>query len=149
MIEGAVVSRWFGVSRMVLWAALTLVSAALALAAPRLPAEAGAKPDFSTVQTAAAAKALVAKGKLVPILLFPAEFGGEAIPENMIYITPGAAAARELLIGTLTRLIKEGSIDKMEVEPSYKGRSFIPTAIRMKAWHSSKPGSFEPTIRVW
>ncbi|WP_255325711.1 MULTISPECIES: hypothetical protein [Sphingobium] len=149
MIERAVVSRWFGVGLMVLWAALTLVSADPALATPRPPAEAGVKPDFSTVQTAPAAKALVAKGKLVPILLFPAEFGGEAIPENISYVTPEAAAARELLIGTLARLIKEGSIDKMDVEPSYKGRSFIPTAIRMKAWHSSKPGRFEPTIWVW
>src|SRR3546814_1422966 len=76
------------------------------------------------------------------------DLGGRAVRENMIYITPEAAAARELVIGTLVRLISEGSVDKMEVTPAYKGRSLVPAAITLRAWHSSKPGSFEPTIQI-
>ncbi|BAI98201.1 hypothetical protein Sj15T_25970 [Sphingobium sp. TA15] len=130
--------------------ALLLLASAPVDAAPRKGvSEETVKPDFSSIETAGAAKALAAQGRLVRVLLFPAEVGGRAVRENMIYITPEAAAARELVIGTLVRLISEGSVDKMEVTPAYKGRSLVPAAITLRAWHSSKAGSFEPTIQIW
>src|SRR3546814_1230296 len=87
--------------RSTLAGALLLLASAPVDAAPRKGAsEETVKPDFSSIETAGAAKALAAQGRLVRVLLFPAEVGGRAVREYMIYITPEAAAARELVIGT-------------------------------------------------
>jgi hypothetical protein len=122
----------------------------IAVAAAAAPSGALAmKPDFTAVRSREAAEALVAKGELVRILAFPAEFGGEDRPENRLYVTPAAATARAALVGSITRMIRDGSLDQLKVEPEYRGDSFVPASIRMKAWHSKKPGSFEPVVEVW
>ena len=118
-------------------------------AAPAAAQEAPGARDFSSVESLAGAAALAAKGDLVRVYLFPAEFGAEDVPPKVVYITPQAAAARELVIGTLRRMIEEGHLDRMDVVPAYTGRSFVPAAIAFKAWHSSKKGRFEQTIEIW
>ncbi|QJU56921.1 hypothetical protein HL653_03135 [Sphingomonas sp. AP4-R1] len=107
------------------------------------------KPDFSAVRSRADAEALVAKGELVPILLFPAEFGGEDRPENRTYVPPFVVEIRARLIGTIGRMLDEGSVNQMTVHMSYHGKSFIPASIQFRAFHSEKGGSFEPVITVW
>ena len=130
--------------------ALALMAAAPATVSSPPPAKRAAmKPDFSAVTSLAVAEALARQGKLVRVLLFPAEFGGEDIRENAVYITPEAAAARELILGTLHRFVAEGLVDKLDVTPDYKGDSFVPSRIVMHATRSKKKGSFEPTIEVW
>lgn len=124
----------------------------LLLAAPAVAAgEANvpARPDFSAVTSVAAAKKLVKKGELVAILLFPAELGGHADPENIGYVTPQAAAGRALAIATLTRMVQEGTLDHMTVEPDYRGDSVVPTRIRMAARRKNRKGSLAQTIEVW
>lgn len=108
-----------------------------------------ARSDFSTITSVAAAKKLAAKGELVPALLFPAELGGHADWENLAYITPQAFAARALAIKTLTRMVRNGTVDQMTVEPDYRGASVVPTRIRMKAWKEGKEGTFEQVIDIW
>ncbi|SIN83892.1 hypothetical protein SAMN02745824_1987 [Parasphingorhabdus marina DSM 22363] len=132
---------------------LSLTCAALAVPLSPIPA-ATAKgemvlPDYSHVTSAAAARALAAEGKLVKILLFPAEFGGEDRPGNVVYVPPDAARAKDLSTGTLIRYFEEGLIDNLTVDAEYKGDSFIPSRILMKATHSSKDGTFNPTISIW
>lgn len=87
---------------------ILLVVAGLLLLAPLAAAQAGERPrgtpDFGAVTTAAAADGLVREGRLVAIRLFPAELGGPADAPDTGYITPEAARARALLIGTLERL---------------------------------------------
>ncbi|WP_374132345.1 hypothetical protein [Sphingomonas sp. 28-62-20] len=107
------------------------------------------RPDYSQVTSLAAARALAAEGKLVKILLFPAELGGEDIPENVAYIPPYAAEARQLVIGTLRRFMADELIDKLEVVPEYRGESFVPTKLVMHATHSKKKGSLHPTVEIW
>ncbi|UAK24402.1 hypothetical protein [Sphingomonas nostoxanthinifaciens] len=126
-------------------APISLIAAAIV---PAVGAHAVA-PDFSAVHTVAAAKALVAKGELVPILVFPAEFGGPNNAANRAYVTPAAAEIRGALIGTISRMIAEGSLDQMSVNLEFKGDSRVPARIHMKAWHSTKKGVFAPTIEVW
>ena len=46
-------------------------------------------------------------------------------------------------------MIEEGLLDRMEVTPAYKGKSFVPSSLALKAWHSSKEGRFERTIEIW
>lgn len=130
----------------------TILGLALMLGLAATPAaaqDARGASDFSSVESLAGAGALAEKGVLVRVFLFPAEFGGEDIPQNVVYITPQAAAARELVVGTLRRMIEDGRLDRMNVVPAYKGRSFVPVAIAFKAWHTSKEGRFEQTIQIW
>lgn len=106
-------------------------------------------PDYSHVTSAAEARELAAEGKLIKILLFPAEFGGQDMPGNVVYVPPEAARAKDLATGTLIRYVEEGLIDNLTVDAEYKGDSFIPSRILMKATHSSKDGTFNPTISIW
>ncbi|WP_447727959.1 hypothetical protein [Sphingomonas koreensis] len=127
--------------------ALIFVSAAVAREEDRVPGAA----DFTAVTTKAAANRLVREGRLVKIHFFPTELGGPAKePHNIGYITPEAAEARSLLISVLERDLDEGAIDKMVIEPDYKGDSIIPTRIRFKTWHSQRSGGeFETVVEVW
>ena len=106
-------------------------------------------PDFTNYQTLASVRALAGEGKLVRLLLFPAQLGGEDVPPNVVYVTAEAASAHAAIVGTVHRMVREGSLDRMEVTPVWKGKSFVPGAIRFHAWHSTKPGTFEPEIVVW
>ena len=107
------------------------------------------EPDFSDVKSLGAARHLENEGKLVKALLFPSELGGSENPHNEVYITPEAADARQLIVGTLVRFVEEGLIDKMTVEPAYKGDSFVPARIVFHASHSQKAGRVERVIEVW
>lgn len=130
--------------------ALAAVSLSSVPVAGALHREDASRPDFAAVESVASAQALVAEGKLVPVLLFPAELGGDEIPVNTVYVTPEAAAAREAVIADLIAQIEAGRIDKMEVEPTYKGRSVVPATIVMNVWHSRNPGERQArTIPVW
>ena len=107
-------------------------------------------PDFSGVTSKAAARKLVRAGRLVEISLFPVELGGpEDEPMNRSYITPEAAIARDLAIGTLVRFFEDGVIDELQVVPEYKGASIVPGSIAMNATHSEQAGHFNTVIDVW
>lgn len=47
-------------------------------------------------------------------------------------MTPEAAQARALAVESLVRVVQQGAVE-MNVVPAYKGSSFIPPAIQMKA----------------
>lgn len=132
--------------------ALILVSAAMAQERDRAPATPDlTAPDFTAVTTKAAANRLVRSGRLVKIHLVPTELGGPAKDRyNIVYITPEAAEARELLISTLETDLEEEKIDQMQIVPDYKGTSIVPTRIRFMAWHSErKGGEFAVVLEVW
>ena len=107
------------------------------------------RPDFSSVTSREQAQQRAAEGSLVRILLFPAEFGGEDIEQNAVYVPPAIVPVRAQLLGTLERMIEGGQINKLEVTPEYSGRSFVPTRIRMHAWLEGRSGAFDPVIEIW
>lgn len=127
---------------------LATVAVALGLSAGAAGAT-GAKPDYSAVTSREAADRLVSQGKLFKILLFPAEFGGEARPENIVYVPAGIPGIKDQLTGTLVRFVKQDLIDNLRVEPEYKGHSLVPARIRMFTTHKDKAGSFNPVIEIW
>jgi hypothetical protein len=116
--------------------------------ATQMPRDESAR-DYSNVTSREMAEQLVAQGKLYKILLFPAEFGGEERPENIVYVPSGIPEIKDQLTGTLIRFLKDGLIDNLRVEPEYKGNSFVPARIRMFATHKTKTGSFNPVIEIW
>lgn len=126
------------------------LAALIALAAPLNAGETAPAPaDFAAVESLAAAQDLAKAGKLVPVLLFPAEVGGANIPLNTVYITPEAAAERAKALAAIIALLEQDKLDQMDVKPAYKGKSVVPSSIVMKAWHTRGGDKFEATIPVW
>jgi hypothetical protein len=105
--------------------------------------------DFSTVGSKEKAVQLANQGQLVKVLLFPAEFGGKDVPHNVVYVPPAITAVKDQITGMLIGLVKDGTINQLEVLPEYKGESFVPAKICIKAWHMDKPGRFEHAIEIW
>lgn len=105
--------------------------------------------DYSHVTSREAAEKLAAEGELFKILLFPEEFGGENEPENVVYVPAGIPEIKDQITGSLIRFYEDGLIDRLTVMPEYKGNSFVPSRIAIKASHSAKSGRFEPTIEIW
>jgi hypothetical protein len=105
--------------------------------------------DFSDVNSRELAEQLVAEGLLFKILLFPAELGGKDVTQNTAFVPAGIPEIKDKLTETLIKYVRDGVIDKLAVEPVYKGSSFIPSRIVMKASHSEKKGEFLPTIDIW
>ncbi|HBP42058.1 MAG: hypothetical protein ACTJG4_04195 [Vreelandella alkaliphila] len=105
--------------------------------------------NFTDVDSKEKAIRLVEEGRLVPILLFPAELGGPEASQNTVYVPPETRDIQTQIIGTLIRFVEEGLIDNLNAEPEYKGNSFVPSRIHMRTSHSGKPGQFNPTIEIW
>jgi hypothetical protein len=104
-------------------------------------------PDFSAVDSQAKAEALYRKGDLEKLLLMPQEFGGEEIPENVLYVPIGVADVKAGIDSNVIRpLIEAERVRQYTVEPEYQGDSFIPIALKIRAWD---PGEFTTTISIW
>lgn len=61
----------------------------------------------------------------------------------------GIPEIEDQITGTLVRFFEDGLIEQLEVEPEYKGDSFVPAKMLIRATHSGKAGSFAPAIDVW
>ena len=108
-----------------------------------------AAPDFSDVTEEADVETLVAQGRLVPILVVPPEFGGSEDAVNTAYVTPEAAAEKELIDATLVDLAEQGLLNSFELEPEYRGESLIPTKLTFRANHKGEGERFDLTVEVW
>lgn len=107
--------------------------------------------DLSFVDSRDKAVELAREGKLHKILLFPQEFGGQDVEQNVVYVPAGIPELKDQITSTLIKLVQDGSIDNLKVEPEYKGTSFVPAKIKMHTSHSSsdKKGQFNPVIDIW
>jgi hypothetical protein len=104
-------------------------------------------PDFSDIDSQAKAEALYRRGDLEKLLLMPEEFGGQDVPENVLYVPIGVADVKAGIDSNVIRpLIEAGKVSQYTVEPEYQGDSFIPIALKIRAWD---PGDFTTTISIW
>lgn len=108
-----------------------------------------AEPDFSDVDSLAKARLLAEEGKLEKLYLMPLDLGGQDVPMNVVYVPVGIAQAKARLDGTVRKMREDGLVSKYAATPEYKGKSFVPARITIKAWHPDKPASFNPTLHVW
>jgi len=106
-------------------------------------------PDFSAVTTAEDLERLVAEGVLVPILVVPLPFGGSDDAINTAYVTPEAAAEKELIDATLVDLAEQGLLNSFELEPEHRGESLVPTRLTFRANHKGEGDRFDLTVEVW
>jgi len=104
-------------------------------------------PDFSHIDSQAKAAALYRKGDLEKLLLMPEDFGGQDGPENVLYVPIGVADVKAGIDSNVIRpLIEAGKVRQYTVEPEYQGDSFVPIALKIRAWD---PGEFTTTISIW
>lgn len=105
--------------------------------------------DFSAVDSLAKAQRLFEGGKLERLFLFPLEFGGQEIPQNILYVPPGIAAIKQQIDSAIGEMVKQGAVTSYVAEPEYKGDSFVPSKIKIKTSHPQKPGGVDRTINIW
>ena len=109
--------------------------------------ESKAGSDYSTIDSRRQLSRLARAGELVPLLLLPEIFGGDARDENVVFVPPFAANRKseidEQLIGPLAG---EGKVTNYNAEPIYAGTSFVPTAIVVHAYGAS---TVHETIPIW
>lgn len=106
-------------------------------------------PDFSSITTPAKAAELSDTGKLRRTLLVPVALGGQDAEANTAYVPPAVVIVQERLNETLKRYIQEGRIDNLSVDPEYKGKSLVPTKIRVSASKNGRVGEFTTVIGIW
>jgi len=105
--------------------------------------------DFSHIDSKEKVLAATEKGELLPILLFPEIFGGEAEEDNTVYVPPGILGEHNQIIATLARFVEESLIDGLNVTPEYKGNSVVPSKIIIHTSKAEELGPFNPTIDIW
>lgn len=104
-------------------------------------------PDYRHVDSREKAEQLCKSGELKKLLLLPAEFGGDDIPVNVVYVPKFAAEIKERIDeNTIMPLAQEGKVRRYAAIPEYEGKSVVPSQIRISA---TEPGSFEAVVAVW
>lgn len=114
---------------------------------PKDPGPPAHGPDFSNVDTREKALSLVEEGQLEALYLMPPEFGGPEDPGNIVYVPIGIADIKHGIdLNIIAPLVESGDIQNYSAAPEYRGRSYIPMAIKIEA---SDPKRFESEINIW
>ena len=104
-------------------------------------------PNFSSVNSRAKAEQLWQSGELQRTLLLPAEFGGEDIPPNVVYIPAFAVEMKSRIdVKVIKPLIADKKVTRYVASPEYEGDSFVPIAINISA---TDPGQFSARVAIW
>lgn len=104
-------------------------------------------PDFSDVDSREKAIQLVKEGVLEPLYLMPHEFGGPDDPRNVVYVPVGIAEVkRGTDLNIIAPLVESGDIENYAATPEYRGRSFVPMAVKIEASGTKK---FASEICIW
>jgi hypothetical protein len=113
------------------------------------PKDSQAMPmDFSHVTSRAQAEALVKRGELVRIRFFPKRFGGRADRENIGYVPPGALMMIDFANDRVSGLIDLKAIDRLVVEPEYRGKSIVPVRI-VYICSGEGEATIDMTLNIW
>lgn len=104
--------------------------------------------DFSHVTSRAKAEALMKRGELVKIRLYPQWFGGLGNIENITYVPPGALTLIDFANDRVSGLIDLKAIDRLVVEPKYRGKSIVPVQI-VYICSGEGEGTIDMSLNIW
>lgn len=93
-----------------------------------------------------AAEALRRQGALEPVLLVPAELGGETVAANVVLVPPDARRAKDAATAELLDVFRSGRADQLSVTPDYRGDSFVSAALTITAWREGSAPAYERRI---
>ncbi|WP_298487027.1 hypothetical protein [uncultured Maribacter sp.] len=108
--------------------------------------ENGNAPDFSKIDSNKKAIGLFKKGELAEIHLMPLEFGGEDSPMNILYVPEFVKVFKQKFDKMIEELLADGKKLNYSAEPEYKGKSFIPSKLKINVTGDSE---FSETINIW
>lgn len=112
--------------------------------------EAEARPmDFSHVTSRAKADELVKRGELVKIWLYPKRFGGPNDRYNIGYVPAGTEVALDFAYDRISGLIELKAVDRMTVEPQYRGRSKVLSGITYVCHGAPDKPPITISIDIW
>ncbi|MDN3611294.1 hypothetical protein QWZ16_16960 [Vibrio ostreicida] len=92
---------------------------------------------------------LVQQGELFEVLLLPTELGGKNEPRNIVFVPEDIPAVHEQNTENVLSLVKDKLINRLEVQPVYKGNSFVPSQVKMMSKHSVENRRFITVINIW
>jgi hypothetical protein len=81
------------------------------------------------------------------MLLMPEAFGGPPSGPNVVFVPAWVREQKERTDREIILpLAQSGQATKYSAEPAYKGDSFVPSSIKVRA---HDPGDFSSTIEIW
>ena len=104
--------------------------------------------DFSSITSLKAAEDACRDGHLTRALLFPAELGGQDLPENVVYIPAHVSEIKTNATVELLSAVREGMSD-VAVVPEYRGTSFVPIKITITAANPGMSPGYALDIEIW
>ena len=106
----------------------------------------GNGPDFSAIDSQKKALKLFQKGDLAEVHLMPLEFGGEDSPHNIVFAPEIVKELKQRFDSMIEGLLIDGKQLHYTAQPQYKGKSFIPSQLKISVTGDSE---FEETINIW
>ena len=107
-------------------------------------------PDFSDV-TKANIESYLESGQLKTVyLISPEYFGGSEGPDNQIFVTPSAQAAKQVIDDELYDALKQGKeVGNFHIDLEYKDgtESIVPTKIIVQAVIDGE--DYNRVVEVW
>jgi len=104
-------------------------------------------PDYRHVDSRKKAEELCKRGTLQKLLLVPAEFGGQDVPPNVVYVPAMAVELKTRMdLATIRPMAEKGLARTYTATPAYEGNSVVPVSISVCA---ADPGRFEGVINIW
>jgi hypothetical protein len=106
--------------------------------------------DFSSVDSRGKADALVQKGELAMIYLFPLQLGGVDFPVNQVFVPPHVVALKDRSDSMVAALLDDGKVSSYTASPKYKDNSssIVPCSLLLKA-KGNDDYSTEELIEIW
>jgi uncharacterized protein DUF6882 len=105
--------------------------------------------DFSDVTSEKAALQLGLEGQLFKMLLFPKDFSGEDIPQNVVYVPCRALDIQDEIVSMIIPVVQQGLGVDFKCRAEYKGNSIVPAKIHYMASHSETKWKLDRTIEIW
>lgn len=103
--------------------------------------------DFSSITSLKMAEHASKDARLLKTLLIPEELGGRDLPENVVFIPPGAKEAKDR--ATLDLIGARMGVTEITVVPEYRDASFVPSRIFITAARPGAPPEYELEIGIW
>ena len=88
------------------------------------------------------------KGNLEKLYLVSPIFGGAEDASNTLYVPIGVNKIKEQYDNIIADLLKQGKVESYNCFPEYKGNSFVPSKITIRAGKNGKD-IFVETINIW
>lgn len=125
----------------------TLISLCLLLSSLSLFAQDNKETlDFSNVDSYKKAARLHKKGKLVKIYMMPLDFGGDDSEVNTLFVPEFVKDFKNKVDKRIETLLYEGKKLSFEALPEYKGKSFVPSKLKILVTGDVE---FTEVIDIW